>query len=112
MGLVLGERSIEPYEPIGSQYDISDEEKYLLAPPRVLGWSAGRRIWCELEVDGIYPANTRNQHVFDKELQLDDKVKDMIKALVEHHNKLESDEVRNPDLIEGKGQGLVIMLHG
>ena len=50
-----------------------------------------------------------NDSVFEKELELDGKVKKMIKALVEQHK---NKEVGNLDLIEGKGRGLVILLHG
>ena len=36
-----------------------------------------------------------------------------IRALVTHHNtSSDSEDARNPDLIEGKGRGLVLLLHG
>ena len=51
--------------------------------------------------------------IFEKELQLDENIKTMIKALVEQHNKNESSgNATGGDLIQGKGAGLVIMLHG
>ena len=70
-------------------------------------------MWCQFFVNKIRPAKAANQNVFEVELQLDAKIKKMIKALVEQHNNKKAIEVvKNPDLIEGKGRGLVILLHG
>ncbi|KAL8878228.1 MAG: hypothetical protein Q9198_003918 [Flavoplaca austrocitrina] len=64
-------------------------------------------------VDEVKEAKKAKEAIFDKELQLELKVKNMITALVTQHNSQEGGKgVQNPDLIEGKGRGLVIMLHG
>lgn len=69
--------------------------------------------WCQFRVDQVKQARIANDAIFDNELQLEDKVKKMIKALVTQHNSQKGGKgVQNPDLIEGKGRGLVIMLHG
>ena len=113
VSLVLGDRVAHTAETKEKRYDISEEMKYLIAPPRVLGWSTVRKSWCEFLVTEIQKAREANSAIFDKELQLEAKVKKMIKALVEQHNKKdEIEEIKNPDLIEGKGRGLVILLHG
>ena len=93
------------------KYDATD--KHLTAPPRVLGWSTQRKSWCQFMIGSIEKAKMNNKNVFDEQLQLDEEMKMMIKALVKHHNN--SDDAQgpqNPDLIEGKGRGLVILLHG
>lgn len=95
------------------RYDLSEEGKYLISPPRVLGWSTVRKSWCEFMVTEVQKTRSGNPTIFEEELQLDSKVKRMIKALVEQHNRKDAEhDVANPDLIEGKGRGLVIMLHG
>lgn len=110
---MLGEHLANPIGGKEKRYDLSDEGKYLLSPPRVLGWSTVRKSWCEFMVTEVQKTRSRNARIFEVELQLDSKVKRMIKALVEQHNrKDDKDDVANPDLIEGKGRGLVIMLHG
>lgn len=43
---------------------------------------------------------------FEKELQMDEKYKSLVRALVKHHMRT------NTDIIPDKGQGVVILLHG
>jgi len=110
---MLGEHPTYTVEGKEKRYDIPDERKNLLSPPRVLGWSTVRKSWCEFMVTEVQQAKPGNPTIFEHELQLDSKVKRMIKALVEQHNRKDAeDDAANPDLIEGKGRGLVIMLHG
>ena len=109
--LVLGEKEVDFILMKEKRLDITD--KHLTAPPRVLGWSTQRKSWCQFTIGKIQEADLRNKNVFDDQLQLDEEMKAMIKALVKHHNN--SDDAQgpqNPDLIEGKGRGLVILLHG
>ncbi|KAL8844086.1 MAG: hypothetical protein Q9176_001492 [Flavoplaca citrina] len=111
--LWLGEEEIYISPIKEMRYDISEEKKFLLAPPRVLGWSSSHNHWCQFRVDEVKEAKKAKEAIFDKELQLELKVKNMITALVTQHNSQEGGKgVQNPDLIEGKGRGLVIMLHG
>ena len=93
--------------------DLEQEQMYLIAPPRILGWSTRSKSWCQFSIRGISSAKSANATVFEKELQLDPSYKAMIKALVRNHKNGENtSEVKNPDLIEGKGRSLVILLHG
>ena len=109
----VGDRRAYIIETKEKKHDISDEQKILTTPPRVLGWSTTRKLWCEFRVTEVKAAEKGNPRIFEEELQLDPKVKKMIKALVEQHNRNDaSDDVTSPDLIAGKGLGLVIMLHG
>ncbi|KAL8885782.1 MAG: hypothetical protein Q9215_006415 [Flavoplaca cf. flavocitrina] len=111
--LWLGEEEIYISPIKEMRCDISEEKKFLLAPPRVLGWSSSHNHWCQFRVDEVKEAKKAKEAIFDKELQLELKVKNMITALVTQHNSQEGGKgVQNPDLIEGKGRGLVIMLHG
>ncbi|KAL9636032.1 MAG: hypothetical protein Q9204_002404 [Flavoplaca sp. TL-2023a] len=111
--LWLGEEEIYISPIKEKRYDISEEKKFLLAPPRVLGWSSVHNHWCQFRVDKVKEAKKAKEAIFDNELQLEPSVKNMIEALVTQHNSQEGGKgVQNPDLIEGKGRGLVIMLHG
>ncbi|KAL2045967.1 hypothetical protein ABVK25_011892 [Lepraria finkii] len=110
---VLGEEEVMFAETREKRYDIPEDRKYLIAPPRVLGWSTVRKLWCQFLVNNVHKAREANQTIFEEELQLDADVKKMIGALVTQHNNKQSDgKIVNPDLIEGKGRGLVILLHG
>ena len=108
--LVLGEEECDFLVVKEKKYETSD--KYLTAPPRVLGWSTQRKSWCQFMIGDIKEANTDNKNVFDDQLQLEEEMKAMIKALVKHHNSDDMQGTQNPDFIEGKGRGLVILLHG
>ncbi|KAL9631611.1 MAG: hypothetical protein Q9164_005791 [Protoblastenia rupestris] len=111
--IVIGEREADFVPTPDKKYDIFARQKYLIAPPRVLGWSTQRKSWCEFDISRVEEAKMANSNVFEKELQLDEDMKRMIKALVKHHsNKDDAEGPQNPDLIEGKGRGLVILLHG
>jgi hypothetical protein len=58
-------------------------------------------------------SNERSSVAFEKQLALKDDHKLMIKALVENHESNKSaDMAPANDIIEGKGRGLVILLHG
>ena len=109
--LVLGEVECDFLLVKEKRFDVSD--KHFTAPPRVLGWSTQRKSWCQFTIGKIQAANLRNKNVFDDQLELDSEMKEMIKALVKHHNNSnDAQGPKNPDLIEGKGRGLVILLHG
>lgn len=109
----LGEEELYLTQIKEKRFEISEEKKFLLAPPRVLGWSSKHKYWCQFLIDEVKQARKANDYIFDHELQLEPEVKKMIKALVTQHNSQKGGKgVQNPDLIEGKGRGLVIMLHG
>ena len=113
VGLYLGDRRAFTIEPTEKRHELDDQEKLLTTPPRVLGRSTLRKAWCEFKVTEVKEAQKPNPRIFDNELELEPKVKKMINALVEQHNKNESAvDATGPDLIQGKGLGLVIMLHG
>jgi hypothetical protein len=96
--------------------ETSDEE-LLLYPPRVLGYSTKEKIWGQFSVDETRKVPDKDASLFQEKLQLDQNYKNMIQALVEEHgDRLDKDSdgsrVKVKDVVENKGKGLVLLLHG
>jgi hypothetical protein len=94
--------------------EIEDEDKILL-PPHVLGFILRSRKWARFNVDLIQPVKYTSG--FDA-LVLPDGHKETVRALVANHARTpfipeKSSYADNSiDLVRGKGEGLVILLHG
>jgi hypothetical protein len=93
-------------------------DKLWLLPPRVLGYALETRRWAQFSVKSLVPVPTDkadvlfdDELVFPAELEDEDK-KGLIKALVCNHDKRPEGPDLLTDGIEGKGLGLVILLHG
>ncbi|KAH8681750.1 P-loop containing nucleoside triphosphate hydrolase protein [Xylariales sp. PMI_506] len=84
------------------------EEDYLTANPLVLGFAFGEKLWLEFSVSGIKEV-TWNEQAYDS-LVLEPKTKDIVKALIESHKYHAAHSI--DDVIQGKGKGLVFVLHG
>ncbi|KAI5457132.1 hypothetical protein BGZ63DRAFT_365701 [Mariannaea sp. PMI_226] len=84
------------------------DEEYLLASPVVLGFAFSEKQWLEFCVSGIEDIKW-NDKAWDS-LVLEDGTKDLIKALVESRKYQASKTI--DDVIQGKGKGLVTVLHG
>lgn len=83
----------------------------LLCPPRLLGYATQEKTWGQFKVESLKVIETREgKSAFDNTLQLDETYKTMVKALVENHSKLSTKAKK--DVVKGKGQGLVMLLHG
>ena len=78
----------------------------LLLPATINGFNMRNKKWEELDADRICDI-CWNTEAFDN-LVIDDTTRKLIKALV--MRQLEAD--KGTDLIAGKGQGLIILLHG
>ncbi|KAL2260434.1 hypothetical protein VTK26DRAFT_5547 [Humicola hyalothermophila] len=87
--------------------EFSDEE-YLIASPVVLGFAFAEKLWLELTVSGVKDIQW-NETAYDS-LVLEPKTKDIVKALVESHKYHAAESI--DDVIQGKGKGLVAVLHG
>ncbi|KAL3293147.1 AAA family ATPase [Colletotrichum asianum] len=87
--------------------EFSDEE-YLIASPVVLGFSFSEKLWLEFTVSGIKDIQW-NESAYES-LVLEPKQKDIVQALVESHKYHASKSI--DDVIQGKGKGLVAVLHG
>lgn len=83
-----------------------DEQFILLLPPKIKGFNLVRKKWYDLVVDRIRDVEW-NKEAFQK-VVVDGKSKDLIRALIS--NQLSSEV--STDLIEGKGNGLIMLLHG
>ena len=100
--------------PTADPDEIEDDDKILL-PPHVLGWVLRSRKWVRFNVDFIQDVSYTSG--FDA-LVLPPGHKETVRALVANHargpaesTKISSDD-NSIDLVRGKGQGLVILLHG
>ncbi|KAL8879547.1 MAG: hypothetical protein Q9198_002860 [Flavoplaca austrocitrina] len=66
--LWLGEEEIYISPIKEKRYDISEEKKFLLAPPRVLGWSSVHNHWCQFRVDKVKEMKKVKDAIFDNQL--------------------------------------------
>ncbi len=87
--------------------DFTDEE-LMIASPVVLGFAFSEKLWLEFTVSGVKDIDW-NEGAFDS-LVLPDNQKSIVKALVESHKFHASQSI--DDVIQGKGKGLVAVLHG
>ncbi|KEZ40093.1 hypothetical protein SAPIO_CDS9107 [Scedosporium apiospermum] len=78
----------------------------LVFPNKIKGYNLRQKTWDDLDVDLMH--NVAWDKAAFKNLVIDDESKDLIEALVT--TKLETEQ--GTDLIKGKGQGLIILLHG
>lgn len=95
--------------------NVSERDYYVLLPPRFLGYSTGEKFWGQFKVDGTDKVSKAKTSKFENELQLNSEYKEMINALVKSHeskNSPKDDKVQVKDVVEDKGKGLVILLHG
>ncbi|KAF4183460.1 hypothetical protein CNMCM8927_004957 [Aspergillus lentulus] len=84
------------------------EEELLIASPVVLGFAFSEKLWLEFSISGISDIDW-NEDAFDS-LVLPDNQKSIVKALVESHTFRAAQNI--DDVIQGKGKGLVAVLHG
>lgn len=98
----------------GVGYELSEDDLMLL-PGRVIAYVLRERKFVQL--DTRYLSKIQKQsNVFDN-LKIDEHHKEMVLALVDSHfrkkmNKDPQEHSLGQDLIQGKGEGLVILLHG
>ncbi|KAG9101376.1 hypothetical protein FRC07_010314, partial [Ceratobasidium sp. 392] len=93
------------------QFDIDfdfPDDVLCLMPPAHLGYSFIAKMWGRISVDYLSEI-VFNENAFDR-LVLSDEYKDIIKAQVETFSK-RGDELVS-DLVENKGGGMVMVLHG
>ncbi|KAK2757815.1 ATPase [Colletotrichum kahawae] len=85
--------------------DLADDFIMCL-PSKAMGFDMSKKEWKKLRVSFMQDVAWNDQAFED--LVIDEKTKDLVKAVV--INRLREDE--SLDLIEGKGNGLFILLHG
>ncbi|KAI9704067.1 MAG: hypothetical protein M1820_005689 [Bogoriella megaspora] len=86
--------------------DPPDDQFELLLPPKIKGYNLRRKKWYDLLADNISDVKW-NKEAFSK-VVIDRRARDLIRALV---SKQLAGEV-STDLIEGKGNGLILLFHG
>ncbi|KAF1969457.1 hypothetical protein BU23DRAFT_513104 [Bimuria novae-zelandiae CBS 107.79] len=112
------------FGPLGEAFG-EDEKRLQFLPPRLLGFALKEKVWGQFLVDNLtkvgFVDDTEHKDPFWEELQLRQEAKDQLMALVKFHK---APAMRKPnentgggsskvfDVIEGKGQGVVILLHG
>lgn len=84
------------------------DEEYLISSPVVLGFSFAEKQWLEFDVSSVQDIKW-NENAWDS-LVLEPGTKDLIKALVEARKFSAATTI--DDVIQGKGKGLVTVLHG
>ncbi|KAL9118250.1 MAG: hypothetical protein Q9187_005206 [Circinaria calcarea] len=93
-----------------------NEDAFLLFPPRFLGYSTKEKMWGQFSVDQTSDVPGKQPSMFKNQLQLDEKYKSMIQALVNEHEgrggDRSGDRTQVKDIVEDKGKGLVLLLHG
>ncbi|KAI0544468.1 P-loop containing nucleoside triphosphate hydrolase protein [Xylaria curta] len=93
---------------------LSDDHKRLL-PPMVFGFVLRTRKWATFDIDLL--REVQYTEGWNK-LVIDDLTRDTILALVQTHEKKDisdpsdEDPTVSVDLVRGKGEGLIILLHG
>lgn len=103
-----GAKGDKEYEPF----------QLMMCPPRVLGYVIERKMWAQLRVEDVKAVeNVNGPDTFDEKLKLDTDTKDMLRDLVTNHEEGKESKGGKrtkgiQDVIQGKGDGLVILLHG
>lgn len=92
----------------GSKKPTFTEEDLLLTSPVVLGFAFSEKLWLEFTLSGLHPI-TYNASAFDS-LVLPTTQKAIVRALVESHRFHAARTI--DDVVQGKGKGLVSVLHG
>jgi SpoVK/Ycf46/Vps4 family AAA+-type ATPase len=101
-----------------------DNDRLAMCPPRVLGYILKDKLWAQFKLKSCIESRNQDsgsRHFFRDQLQLAKNFKDMLLACVNNHDSVRttasSERAQNGasktlDVIEGKGKGLAILLHG
>ncbi|CRK09956.1 hypothetical protein BN1723_009104 [Verticillium longisporum] len=104
------DRDLSPFDKWPTRIDRSEENlppsTIMLLPATIYGFSFQEKKWVNLNVENFFPVNW-NKKAFER-LVLDPKTKEMIYALVD----VQSSAEKMDDIIKGKGNGLIVLLHG
>lgn len=84
------------------------DEELLIASPVVLGFAFSEKLWLEFSLSGVREIDW-NEGAFGS-LVLPPNQKSIVKALVESHKFHAAKTI--DDVVQGKGKGLVAVLHG
>jgi AAA+ superfamily predicted ATPase len=100
------------YDPIDTESEevvsatLPEQPFEFLVPTQIKGFNLRTKTWLNLEVDRLVDVQW-NKEAFSQ-VVMDSKAKDLIRALVSRQTASE----RSADIIGGKGNGLILLLHG
>ncbi|KAK5674042.1 hypothetical protein LTS10_013207 [Elasticomyces elasticus] len=100
----------QPREDSGIEPTSDDESFIIQLPAKILGFRMSDKTWVNLPVADIHSV-TWNKRAFEDLVIHNDEnsdTKELIQALIQ--NKIQADQ--SIDFVEGKGTGLVLLLHG
>ncbi|RCI08865.1 hypothetical protein L249_4982, partial [Ophiocordyceps polyrhachis-furcata BCC 54312] len=103
-----GEAAETPAETPAETVPHFSDENYLMASPVVFGFAFSEKQWLELSVSAVKDISW-NEKAWDS-LVLEPETKDLIQALVQSRKYHAAQTI--DDVIQGKGKGLVTVLHG
>jgi SpoVK/Ycf46/Vps4 family AAA+-type ATPase len=95
-------------EDADNKCHVFTEEELLIASPVVLGFAFSEKYWLEFSLSGIDEIKW-NPEAFES-LVLPDRIKSNLKGLVSSHRFNAAKTI--DDVIQGKGKGLNVVLHG
>lgn len=93
----------------GNRTSSLSERQRLVCPPRIFGFDVRQKLWAQLLVEPVREIDQEDKGQAFKKLVLASKTKELLKTLVLEHAKNQSPL---DDLIPGKGNGLIVLLHG
>lgn len=106
------------FEFIDDEENLTDEHRILL-PPKVHGFVLRTRKWATFDISLIDHPDYKSGW---SQLVIDNNTKKTVQALVDNHERpgpdsassrrLEDHVLSSVDLVQGKGRGLIILLHG
>ena len=104
--------SQKPHYGHAKNTDSFEDTQYLICPPRVLGYHLNGKRWVELDVNLVSEIENLTDASSFRRLELNPVQKELIKKLVKNHASGTEKLPFMRDLMKGKGNGLVILLHG
>jgi hypothetical protein len=104
------------YDGVKSSQEFEDDQ-YVICPARFLGYVMDTKAWAQMPVANVHEIKQKIKVDAFANLILEKQAKNLIKSLIGNHEKKKSsaeggDGVVREDWIDGKGRGLVILLHG
>jgi redox-regulated HSP33 family molecular chaperone len=104
------------YDNIKADSDFEDDQ-YIICPARFLGYVMSSKSWAQMPVDSVNEIKQKIKVDAFEKLIMDEDAKQLIRGLVANHEKKKisvdsGENASRDDWLEGKGRGLVILLHG
>ncbi|KAI0899361.1 hypothetical protein F4806DRAFT_250896 [Annulohypoxylon nitens] len=101
------EQLLDELAPKAMEQDEPPFDKFMyLLPTKIKGFNLRKKRWLDLDVDNLGDV-VWNTRAFES-LVLEESTKELIQALVSNQTETE----RSTDVISGKGNGLILLLHG